>query len=365
MPIYLGLMSGTSADGIDAVLVELERDRIQRQIGHSHTPFTKAQKHAITALYTPQNNEIDRLGALDQQLGESFATASLELLESSGLSPDEVSAIGCHGQTVRHRPRLNTPFTLQIGDPNVIAARTGITTVADFRRRDIALGGQGAPLAPAFHHAIFGQQHPNCGVLNLGGIANITIIVNGELEIGFDIGPANGLMDYWIEKNLGKPFDAGGTWAASGQPDQELLKILLAHPFFSLQAPRSTGREEFSGTWLEHILSSYRALPAVDVQATLLEFSAQCVSRELARWPLERVFVCGGGVKNEALMQRLSQGCGHCSWQSTAALGLEPELVEATAFAWLAHMTLNKLNGNHPTVTGARRATILGALYWP
>lgn len=364
MPVYVGLMSGTSADGIDAVLVDLDEGSVRRQIAHTFTPYPHQLQREITELYSPGNNEIDRLGALDIKLGELFAKACLQLIEKSGVSAADIIAIGSHGQTIRHRPRTSEPFTLQIGDPNVIAARTGIATVADFRRRDIALGGQGAPLAPAFHHAMFAKQSPNCGVLNLGGIANISVIQNGELICGYDIAPANGLLDYWVNKHLGKAYDDNGHWASTGSCCQTLLDQLLAHPYFTLSPPRSTGREEFSGQWLEDTLKTYSELSPEDVQNTLLHFSVQSIIRDLTQWKMDTVYVCGGGVFNQNLMTQLRLGTPQIQWQSTAELGVEPDLVEATAFAWLAHMTINRLPGNNPRVTGANKPSLLGAIYW-
>jgi anhydro-N-acetylmuramic acid kinase len=310
---------------------------------------------------------IDELGDLDILVGELFAGAALGLLAANGLEPAAVRAIGSHGQTVRHRPRAARRFSLQIGDPNVIAARTGIPVVADFRRRDLALGGEGAPLVPAFHAAVFADPGEYRAVLNLGGVANLTLLHPDRPVTGFDTGPANGLMDAWIRRHHGQPFDAGGAWAASGRVVAPLLDALLAHPFLALPPPKSTGPEDFSPAWLDALVARVaQASPpaAADVQATLCEFTAATVAAALADQPPQRLIACGGGVHNGRLQERLAARLPGTRIESSAAHGVDPDQVEAAAFAWLAARTLAGLPGNLPSVTGAARAAVLGAV-WP
>ena len=329
------------------------------------------------ALASPSQSrdDIDELGQVDTKLGEHFALATRGLIDKArknqviGAS-DPIQAIGSHGQTLRHRPERKegqSAFTLQIGDPNVIAERTKITTVADFRRRDMAAGGQGAPLAPAFHHAAF--RHPDCKrvIINLGGIANITVLDREKLSLGYDTGPANGLMDAWIKHCTGKPFDEDGKWAATGQVNKALLQRLLSHQYFDLPAPKSTGRETFSLDWLSTQLAMMSTqLAPQDVQATLLQVTVQSLASSLANHELDRqteLFLCGGGVHNIALVDALGAALPNHSIATTAKLGIAPDWVEACAFAWLAHQTLNGLVGNAPLVTGAEGPRILGAIY--
>lgn len=364
MPLYVGLMSGTSADGIDAVLAEIDGGKVVNVRHHLNRPYTRVLRERITSLYRPGSDEIDRLGALDVELGHLFATTTLALLTQAGTATEDIVAIGSHGQTIRHRPRQESPFTLQIGDPNVIAATTGIAVVADFRRRDIALGGQGAPLAPAFHHAAFSTCAENRAVVNIGGIANITMLPADGSVSGYDTGPGNGLMDYWIAKNLGRAYDERGAWASTGEVQENLLNQLLAHPFFTLKPPRSTGREEFSSTWLEAMLEQNAPLLAVDVQATLLELSARSIAAEIIKAPrVQTLYICGGGAYNDSLMARLQELLPKQKITTTAELNVPVDQVEALAFAWLAQQTMAGLSGNRPEVTGARTATILGAIY--
>lgn len=363
MTLYIGVMSGTSADGIDTALVDINGDATIRLMAQRSSEIPQPIRDRIVNLYTSGENEIDRLGQLDVELAHLFSLSCMELLAECGLDASAIAAIGCHGQTIRHRPRLTTPFTLQIGNPSVIAETTGITTVADFRCRDMAAGGQGAPLAPAFHLAAFAETGKRRGILNLGGIANISILNGGELELGYDIGPANGLMDYWYSKHTQMPYDVNGTWAQSGSCQTALLSQLISHPYFELPPPKSTGREEFSGPWLEeHLIHSEFSPP--DIQATLLELSSQTIAEELKRWALDEVYACGGGVHNQALMTRLQVLMGATPILTTDSLGIPADHVESMTFAWLAHRTLHQLPGNHPRVTGARTPCILGGIYW-
>jgi anhydro-N-acetylmuramic acid kinase len=363
---YLGLMSGTSADAVDVVIVDFANDKINLIASHSVT-LSSGIRQQIHALATPSDNEIDRLGELDQQLGEVFACSINQLIKKSQLSPSQVIAIGSHGQTIRHRPpgSITNPFTLQIGDPNIIAERTGITTVADFRRRDMAAGGQGAPLVPAFHQAVFHNSSMDRVVVNIGGMANITWLPKSGKTLGFDTGPGNVLMDAWTLKNLSKAYDANGDWAASGTVNQGLLARLLAHPFLQQAAPKSTGREAFNLAWLETELVGLQVTPA-DVQATLLALTAESIAKDIKQLTSAscEVFVCGGGAYNLKLMTELKGRLPQAKLASTAEFGIAPEWVEAMAFAWLAKQTMERKNGNLSAVTGAKCEVILGGVYF-
>lgn len=362
---YIGLMSGTSADAIDAVLVDLNQPL--QLLAHHSKPLPIDIRTQIHALSLPGNNEIDRMGRLDLSLAQLFAQTSLELIHSAGITAADITAIGSHGQTIRHRPPASPEgcFTVQIGDPNVIAELTGITTVADFRRRDMAAGGQGAPLVPAFHRAIFHSTTQARVIVNIGGMANITWLPPQGATLGFDTGPGNVLMDSWIQEHQGKSYDKSGAWAATGKINKPLLEQLLLHPFLALPAPKSTGREAFNRQWLAQALSEMN-LAAADVQATLLELTAVSISDAIrALGPAAKgVFVCGGGAYNEALMARLQQLLPADNVTSTAQLGIDPQWIEAMAFAWLAQQTINRQPGNLREVTGACREVILGGVYY-
>jgi len=367
--LYIGLMSGTSVDSVDAALVEFADDDTHIIASHEH-PIPAKTKEDIVALCQPGYDEINRTGTLDRQLGALFAQAALTLLDTCRVEKKAVCAIGSHGQTVRHQPATKTTpaehaFTLQIGDPNTIAALTGITTVADFRGMDIALGGQGAPLAPAFHQAVFWSQQQHRAVINIGGIANITYMPrNGEV-IGFDCGPGNGLMDLWTQRHQGKAFDQNGDWANQGECIDELLALLMSEDYLSLSPPKSTGRELFNSNWLDHKLSQLSDNSAANIQSTLLEFTAKAIQTHIHNLPeaVDAIFLCGGGAYNTKLVQRLENLLKPASVKNTSALGIEPSWVEAAAFAWLARQTLLSLPGNLPAVTGARSPAILGAIY--
>lgn len=367
---YVGLMSGTSADGIDAAIVEFADNDAMSLAATCHYPLDAALKAAINTLSTPGSNEIDRLGDLDRRLGHAFAGATHALLESAGLAPGQITAIGSHGQTVRHRPdgiagdRLSA-FTLQLGDPNTIAELTGISTVTDFRRRDIAAGGEGAPLAPAFHRDRFARQGVSRAVVNIGGIANATLLEGNTLVGGFDCGPGNTLLDYWIHKATGAAYDASGSWSAEGKVVEDLLHALFDDPFFNRSGPRSTGREHFSPRWLQEKLLRVPGIDARDVQATLAELTARAIAGSLtsASFAADEIYVCGGGAHNHDIMRRLFRLLQPARLDTTQALGLHPDWVEAAAFAWLARQRLENLPGNAPAVTGARGLRILGAIY--
>lgn len=365
--LFIGLISGTSADGIDAALVEFPdaADATGLQLRAARTqPWAPALRERLVALGQGGEPEsLDELGRLDIQVARAFAEAALALLDEAGVAPGRIAAIGSHGQTIRHRPYGDAPFTMQIGDGGVIAERTGIATVADFRHRDVAAGGHGAPLVPAFHCALLHSPAEDRAVLNLGGIGNYTLLPRiGEVR-GFDTGPANALLDAWCLRQHGRAFDADGEFAASGNVDDALLSRLLEEPWFALPPPKSTGREQFHLAWLQARLRGNET-PA-DVQATLLELTAATVADALrAQQPdSARLIACGGGVRNPALMRRIAARLPGMAVESTAAHGLDPDFVEAMAFAWLARETLAGRPGNLPAVTGARGLRVLGVVH--
>jgi len=367
---YVGLMSGTSADGIDAAVVEFADNGAMALAATCQHPLDTALKATIDGLCTPGDDEIDRLGCLDRRLGQAFAEATHALLANAGLVPGQITAIGSHGQTVRHRPGgiagdRTSAFTLQLGDPNTIAELTGISTVTDFRRRDIAAGGEGAPLVPAFHQDRFARQGVHRAVVNIGGIANATLLEGKTLVGGFDCGPGNTLLDHWIHTATGAAYDTSGSWSAEGKVVEELLRALFDDPFFSRSGPRSTGREYFSPRWLQDRLSAVPGIDARDVQATLAELTARAIAASLtsASFAPDEIYVCGGGAHNHDLVRRLSRLSRPAKLDTTQALGLHPDWVEAAAFAWLARQRMENLPGNAPAVTGARGRRILGAVY--
>ena len=362
--LYLGLISGTSADGIDVALVSFEQGLPQLRAALTH-PWPEALRERVLALAQDLTSfNLDTYGRLDVAVGRHFANAARALLDTSGIGPHAVRAIGSHGQTVRHRPGGEAPFTLQIGDPTVIAEACRIDVVADFRRADVAAGGQGAPLLPAVHAMLLGQPGVTRVVLNLGGIANITVLGPESQVLGFDTGPANGLLDAWCMEQRGEPFDRDGAFAAAGKVDAPLLESLLADPYFALPPPKSTGREHFHLAWLLRQPRVALLSPA-DVQATLLELTAHTVADAIeAHAPAAtEVLVCGGGVHNARLMARLAEWLAPRCVASTAAHGIDPDYLEAAAFAWLARQRVLGLPGNLPAVTGARGHRVLGALY--
>ncbi|PPV04784.1 anhydro-N-acetylmuramic acid kinase [Xanthomonas bromi] len=366
-PLYLGLMSGTSADGIDAALVHFA-DATHRRcdlVAGTTVAWEPQLRETLVALgQGAETVAIDALGQLDAQVGLAFAAAANQLIRESGVERRQIRAIGSHGQTIRHRPNADPAFTWQIGDASRIAERTGITTVADFRRRDVAAGGQGAPLMPAFHLAMLGTGDEDRAVLNLGGIGNLTLIPRDGAVLGFDTGPANALLDSWCQRHHGMPFDAEGAFAASGRVDAALLQELLADPWFALPPPKSTGREQFHLDWALQAMGSAR-LDAADVQATLLELTAATVAEALLRLQptTRRVLVCGGGVRNPVLLTRLAARLPSVVVESSARHGLDPDYLEAMGFAWLAAELLAGRPANLPSVTGAVGPRLLGAIY--
>ncbi len=364
---FLGLISGTSADGIDAALVRFDDDHAHARPtllhGRTHAWQPALRERLVALGQQAQALTLDEVGELDVRIGHAFVAAALATLRDAGLAARDVGAIGSHGQTLRHHPYGDAPFTLQLGDAHVIAERCGIPVVADFRRRDVAAGGHGAPLVPAFHAATLHDPGEDRAVLNLGGIANLTLLPARGTVRGFDTGPANGLMDAWCQRHTGTAYDAGGAFAARGHVDGPLLARLLAEPWFAAPPPKSTGRDRFHLDWVEAALAGTEA-PA-DVQATLLALTARSVADALrATQPgTRRVIACGGGVHNPLLMAALAEAMPDALIESSAAHGLDPDFVEAMAFAWLAREHLAGRPGNLPAVTGAAGPRVLGALY--
>jgi anhydro-N-acetylmuramic acid kinase len=358
--LYLGLMSGTSLDGIDAVLVAITDSRTTLS-AHHYLPYPDSLREQLLALQQSATDELNRAALTSNRLARLYAQAVNEILLSSGTEAQAVRAIGCHGQTIRHRPEAG--YTLQIGNAALLAELTGIDVVADFRSRDIAAGGQGAPLVPAFHAKVLASSSTHRVAANIGGIANLTDLpVTGAVK-GFDCGPGNLLMDAWIQKCLNRKHDENGSWAASGQIIPELLNKLLAHPFLAAQPPKSAGREQFNVHWLSKELKGNEA--AHDVQATLLELTARTLTDAATRYctGYQEMYVCGGGVHNQTLMARLVSLARPARVASTTELGIAPDWLEAMAFAWLARQCLDRTPGNLPQVTGASGARVLGAIY--
>ncbi|MDT8407401.1 MAG: anhydro-N-acetylmuramic acid kinase [Methylococcales bacterium] len=363
---YIGLMSGTSLDGIDAALVDFSEPP-GRLKAFVYQPFNAAFKARLKAVVSAQAAvDLQELGRLDTLLGAQFAATVQALLSQAGVDKGQVNAIGSHGLTLYHHPDADCSFCLQMGDPNRIVEHCGITTVADFRRRDLAAGGQGAPLVPAFHQAIWGGAGETRAIVNIGGIANITVLPNDAATavLGFDSGPGNGLLDAWIEELLDEAYDRDGQWAATGQVLPEVLAVLLDDAYFAKPMPKSTGKEYFNLDWLQGKVAINNYRPA-DIQATLLALTVESLSMALAASPNppDRVIVCGGGAFNQWLMRKLSQRLAPLTVVSSTAYGIDPDCVEAMAFAWLARQTLQARPGNLPSVTGAAHPVVLGGIY--
>lgn len=358
--LIVGLMSGTSLDGVDAALVDFSSDSPSIR-GTGYIPYPAELREQLFRLHAPGHDDLHQAAMLANQLAHSYAKAVINLLEKYRISTTAVRAIGCHGQTIRHHPQME--YTLQLNNPALLAEMTGISVVADFRSRDIAAGGQGAPLVPAFHSAWFRDVQRHRVVLNIGGIANLTDLPPGQPTCGFDCGPGNMLLDLWAQHHLERSYDEGGAWAASGQALPDLLAKLLTHEFFLLEPPKSCGREQFNLDWLMGCLSGDEAAAAV--QATLVELTATTVQQAIMRWcgTVEEVYVCGGGVHNATLLGSIARMLPQAKVHNTDVLGMPADWVEAVAFAWLAHQTLAGLPGNLPEVTGARGLRVLGAIY--
>ncbi|QIU89021.1 anhydro-N-acetylmuramic acid kinase [Yokenella regensburgei] len=360
---FIGVMSGTSLDGVDVVLAAIDEHRVAQLASLSY-PIPAQLKEGILAICQGQQLTLSQLGRLDTQLGRLFADAVLALMNQERLLAEDIVAIGCHGQTVWHEPTGAAPHTMQIGDNNQIVARTGVSVVGDFRRRDMALGGQGAPLVPAFHDALLSHPAERRMVLNIGGIANLSLLVPGLPVRGYDTGPGNMLMDAWIWRRRGLPYDKDAEWANSGKVNLSLLQDMLSDPWFALPAPKSTGREYFNLSWLERQLARHPNLQAQDVQATLTELTAVTISEQvLLSGGCERLLVCGGGSRNPLLMSRLSALLPGTEVTTTDEAGISGDDMEGLAFAWLAWRTINGLPGNLTSVTGASEASVLGAIF--
>jgi anhydro-N-acetylmuramic acid kinase len=364
--LYIGLMSGTSLDGVDGVLADFSQAKPQ-VLAHASAPFAADLKAELLALNAPGANELHRGALAGNALMRVYSQVVHDLLGLTRRSAASIEAIGAHGQTVRHRPQEfdATGYTLQLCQPALLAELTGIDVVADFRSRDVAAGGQGAPLAPFFHQAMFSRGDRTVGVLNIGGISNLTLLRPDGSMIGFDCGPGNALMDAWCASHTGQPFDAGGAWAASGRPIAPLLAALLAEPYMAKAPPKSTGRDLFNPAWLQAHLPPYPDADAADVQATLAEFSARACSADVLRHEpgLRQLIVCGGGALNGHLMRRLQALLPDALVASSAESGLPPLQVEATAFAWLARKTVHREKLELQSTTGARGARVLGCVY--
>lgn len=361
MALYLGVMSGTSLDGLDIALIE--QGEQLRLLATHYVPMPADLRRELLQLCASGPDEIAR-AALAENRWASLAAEGIDaLLTREQVAAQAVRAIGSHGQTVRHEPARG--FTVQIGNPALLAERTGIDVVSDFRRRDVAAGGQGAPLVPAFHEALFAHVGRRVAVLNIGGFSNLSLIERDLPVRGFDCGPGNVLLDAWIERKLGRRYDDGGAWAASGEVCTSLLAALLGDPFFAGSGPKSTGREVFNLAWLDRHLGNLPNCRDEDVQATLLELSARSIVDSLlkAQRTAECLLVCGGGAHNTVLMRRLAALLPGISVQSTAAYGIDPDWIEAMAFAWLAHCCLEGIAANRPSVTAASGLRILGAIY--
>ena len=365
--IYIGLMSGTSLDAMDAAAVHFDGNSPALLASHS-TVWPAELKEKIQQLCQPGHDEIRLMAEVDPAIAYAAAETVNALLDKAGLTTDQVKAIGSHGQTIRHIPELG--YTLQIGDPNILAEQTGITVIADFRRRDMAAGGQGAPLVTAFHHAVFTSKTAHRVIINIGGISNISVLpAESSLQnsvTGFDTGPGNLLMDYWCQQQWGQPYDEDGFHAAQEPHDPILLETMLSEPFFRLPAPKSTGRELFNPAWLNSMLEGFRGLSPSTIQATLCRLTARCIADAIKQHApdTDEVFTCGGGANNKALMAMLSEEMPGRKLGSTLELGVDPQWVEAIAFAWLARQCMLKLPGNLPAVTGASGLRLLGGSYF-
>ncbi len=361
MALYIGVMSGTSLDGLDIALIELTP--VIKLIATHYIPMPDNLRIELLGLCASGPDEIARSAIAQQHWVKLAAQGIHTLLDQQLLKPEDIRAIGSHGQTIRHEPARG--FTVQIGNPALLTELTGITVVGDFRSRDVAAGGQGAPLVPAFHEALFEEQAGNRAVLNVGGFSNLSLIEPGKPVAGFDCGPGNVLLDAWIHQQRGDNFDRDGQWAATGSVQPALLKALLSDPFFITQGPKSTGREVFNLPWLTRKLSQLPQSAPQDVQATLLELTAQTIIESLqsAQSDTRELLVCGGGAHNATLMNRLATLLPNANVSSTDAYGVDPDWVEAMAFAWLAHCCLEGVAANRPSVTGARGLRVLGAIY--
>jgi anhydro-N-acetylmuramic acid kinase len=371
---FMGMMSGTSLDGVDGVLAHIEPSGQLRVLAHSFVPFTPEFRDALMQLNSSGSDELHRSALVSNDISRHYAQVAHDLLSQSQLKPSHITALGAHGQTVRHRPlefdgdaasqQVAVGYTIQLINPSLLAELTGIDVVCDFRNRDLAAGGQGAPLVPAFHHGAFGQMGTTVAVLNIGGIANLSVLHSDGSVLGWDCGPGNALMDYWCSTHTGAPFDDNGAWAATGFVDPQLLATLMAEPFLQREPPKSTGRDLFNPAWLKKRLPVGSYLPQ-DIQATLTEFTAMACAQDIQRRAAQAVelIVCGGGALNEQLMRRLAHHLPAVLVTNSQDRGLPPLQVEAAAFAWLAFKTVHRQTSSLPSVTGAKGARVLGAIY--
>ena len=369
--LFIGIMSGTSLDGIDVAMASFEQNNCQVVATH-FLAYDPAIKSALLALHTPTDNELERSILMGNQLAILYSKAVNTLLAEINIAPNEVLAMGCHGQTIRHKPRYEDGigYSVQIGNPSLLAELTSISVVADFRSRDIAADGQGAPLVPAFHQALFASTQKNRAIINIGGIANITYLgkkgqdLSDGKVLGFDSGPGNMLLDAWVKAKIGKDYDADGAWAATGVMLQPLLSSLLTEPYFALPPPKSTGRDLFNDAWLDKHLRSADLRPQ-DVARTLVAFTAHTIFNVLMQYchAVDEIYLCGGGARNSLLVADLQALLVGKKVLTTDALGIGVDWLEAVAFAWLAKQTINNNSSNLPSVTGAKGLRVLGAIY--
>ncbi len=362
---YIGLMSGTSLDGVDTVLVGFDQLKPILLSSYVHPIEPDLRETLLETIHPEWQGSLADIGILNQRLGKLFADAVCSLIKNNDIEQKSITAIGSHGQTLWHQPIGKHPFSLQLGDPSIIAEQTGITTIADFRSRDIAAGGQGAPLVPAFHKELLTDIDKNRVILNIGGIANITILPSSastQMVSGYDTGPGNGLLDAWIAKHQKMSYDKNGNWAKSGTINEKILTKLLEEPYFSLPSPKSTGKELFNLTWLESLIGNQLLQEKPEnIQATLTELTAITISHNVIN--CDELYVCGGGAQNSNLIEQLKFHLPNTEIDSTAKLGIDPDWMEAIAFAWLAKQAYERRSGNLPAVTGARGERILGAIY--
>ncbi len=356
---YIGIMSGTSMDGVDVALCTVDTNRC-KLVGAFEYPFDPQLKDEILLMINGETT-LKQVGELNHRLGELFGSAVNALLEQEKIKPESIKAVGSHGQTLWHAPNGKYPFSMQLGDANVIAAKTGIDVVSDFRGKDIALGGEGAPFAPVFHQFLFQNIEKKVGVLNIGGMANLSVL--GKEVIGFDTGPGNVLMDLWVHKHQELRFDRDGSWAKTGKINKALLATLLSEKFFKKEPPKSTGRELFNILWLGKLLRGHRTVSSEDVQATLLALTVQSITREVRKYGIDELLVCGGGVHNAFLMERLAQELEGVSVAATDKLGVNSEQMEAMLFAWLSYKRVHNETVELKSVTGTKSNGILGGLY--
>ena len=359
--LYIGIMSGTSLDGIDISLVDI--DQQCHLIASHYVPMPAKLKKDLLSLCSSGADEINRAALAEQEWAQLAAQGVTKLLTDTSTPAKHIRAIGSHGQTIRHEPAKH--YTVQIGSPALLAELTDICVISDFRQRDIAAGGQGAPLVPAFHETLFNQHPKPCAILNIGGFSNVTLLSEQQKTHGFDCGPGNVLMDAWIQHKKNSPFDKDGAWAASGTVNNALLKTMLQEPFFATEGPKSTGRELFNLEWLQDLLAQHEAIADQNVQATLCEFTAQTIADSItqAQANTQALWVCGGGAHNKDLLNRLADLMPHSTVASTDSIGISADWMEAMAFAWLAYCCLEGISSNRPEVTGAKGLRILGAIY--